>query len=46
LAQQTASDHAEMEKCLQPGSDRFNEIEDPEDQKSFRDKLGGFGRPR
>jgi len=44
VKQQAASDHAEMEKCLQPASDRFKEIEDPEDQKSFRDKLGGFVR--
>jgi hypothetical protein len=42
--QQAASDHAEMEKCLQPASDRFKAIEDAEDQKSFRDKLGGFVR--
>jgi type I restriction enzyme R subunit len=42
--QQAASDHAEMEKYLQPASDRFKAIEDPEDQKSFRDKLGGFVR--
>jgi hypothetical protein len=33
------SDHAEMWKYLQPASDRFKAIEDPEDQKSFRDKL-------
>jgi type I restriction enzyme R subunit len=33
-----------MEKCLQPASDRFKAIEDPEDQKTFRDKLGGFVR--
>jgi type I restriction enzyme, R subunit len=44
VKQQAASDHAEMERCLQPASDRFRAIEDPEDQKSFRDKLGGFVR--
>jgi type I restriction enzyme R subunit len=44
LTQQTASDHAGMEKCLQPASDRFKKIEDTEDQKSFRDRLGGFIR--
>ena len=44
VKQQAASDHAEMEKCLQPASDRFKAIEDPEEQKSFRDKLGGFVR--
>jgi type I restriction enzyme R subunit len=42
--QQAASDHAELEKYLQPATDRFKAIEDPEDQKSFRDKLGGFVR--
>jgi len=41
---QAASDHAEMEKYFQPASDRFKAIKDPEDQKSFRDNLGGFVR--
>jgi type I restriction enzyme R subunit len=39
---QAPSDHAEMEKCLQPACDRFRAIEDPQDKKSFRDKLAGY----
>jgi type I restriction enzyme, R subunit len=44
LSNKPPSDHAEMEKCLQPASDRFKAIEDPEEQKSFKDKLGSFVR--
>lgn len=42
--QQAVSDHAEMEKCLQPAVDRFNAIEELEDRKNFREKLAGYVR--
>mgnify|MGYP000927952644 CR=1 FL=1 len=41
---QKPSDHARMEKWIQPAVDRFRGIEEEEDRGSFRDKLGAFVR--
>jgi type I restriction enzyme R subunit len=40
---QRAADHAELERHLQPGVDRFNLLDEAE-QLAFRDKLGGYVR--
>ena len=42
LAKQTPSDHAHMERHLQPAVDRFKAEEDPEKRNEFRDKLSGY----
>jgi type I restriction enzyme R subunit len=39
---QKAADHADLERCLQPGVDRFRAIDDDDKRQSFRDKLGGY----
>ena len=39
---QMAVDHAEMERHLQPGVDRFRSIEDEDKRQAFRDKLNGY----
>ncbi len=39
---QKPSDHARMEKLLQPAVDRFNAIQEEEKRGSFRDKLGSY----
>jgi type I restriction enzyme, R subunit len=40
---QSAADHAQMQRHLQPAVDRFNELAE-EEQQSFHDKLGGYVR--
>ena len=42
LAHQNSSDHAHIQKHLQPAVDRFKAIEDEDRRKEFRDKLGGY----
>ena len=44
IEKQTYSDHARMEKHLQPSVDRFNAINDEEQRELFRDKLGAYVR--
>ena len=39
---QRASDHADMQKCLQPAVTRFDAIEQDEAREQFRDKLSGY----
>lgn len=39
---QGPSDHAQMERCLQPAVDRFKATDDPERRQEFRDKLDGY----
>jgi type I restriction enzyme R subunit len=39
---QSPSDHAQMEKQLQPAVERFNELEDDDQKQEFRDKLSGY----
>ena len=39
---QRASDHADMQKCLQPAVTRFAAIEQDEAREQFRDKLSGY----
>ena len=41
---QNPSDHAHMQRHLQPAVDRFRAIEDEERRKVFRDKLAGYVR--
>lgn len=41
-AQQSAADHAEMQRHLQPAVDRFKALEDEEKRGTFREKLGGY----
>jgi type I restriction enzyme R subunit len=41
--QQRASDHAQLERHLQPAVDRFNLL-DEDEQQAFRDRLGGYVR--
>lgn len=41
---QSPSDHARMERHLQPAVDRYKGVEDEEQQKAFRDKLNGYVR--
>jgi type I restriction enzyme R subunit len=40
---QSAADHAQMQRHLQPAVDRFNELSE-EEQHAFHDKLGGYVR--
>jgi type I restriction enzyme R subunit len=40
---QSAADHAQMQRHLQPAVDRFNELSE-EEQQGFHDKLGGYVR--
>ena len=42
--QQSAADHAQMQKQLQPAVDRFKAIAEDELRDAFRDKLGGYVR--
>lgn len=42
LEQQSAADHAHMQRHLQPAVDRFTSIEDEEKRQEFRDKLSGY----
>jgi type I restriction enzyme, R subunit len=42
LEQQSAADHAHMQRHLQPAVDRFTSIEDEEKREEFRDKLSGY----
>ena len=39
---QTMSDHADMERHLQPAVDRFKQLPDEEQRAAFRDKLSGY----
>ena len=39
---QRASDHADMQKCLQPAVTRFDAIEQDDTREQFRDKLSGY----
>lgn len=39
---QSPSDHAQMQKHLQPAVDRFNALEGDDEQQEFRDKLSGY----
>lgn len=39
---QNPSDHAEMQRYLQPAVDRFKGIEDEEKKQEFRDRLGAY----
>lgn len=41
---QVPSDHARLEKLLQPAVDRYKGIKDDEVRETFRDKLGGYIR--
>jgi type I restriction enzyme R subunit len=41
---QRASDHAAMQKELQPAVDRFKAISDEEQRQAFREKLNGYTR--
>ena len=43
-ADQKASDHAAMQKQLQPAVDRFKAIADEEQRGAFREKLNGYTR--
>jgi type I restriction enzyme R subunit len=43
-ADQKASDHAAMQKQLQPAVDRFKAIPDEEQRGAFREKLNGYTR--
>ena len=43
-ADQKASDHAAMQKQLQPAVDRFKAIPDEEPRGAFREKLNGYTR--
>jgi len=40
--QQSAADHAHMERHLQPAVDRFKAIDDEEERIEFREKLNGY----
>jgi type I restriction enzyme R subunit len=40
---QSAADHEQMQRHLQPAVDRFNELSE-EEQQAFHDKLGGYVR--
>jgi len=42
VAQQQASDHAQLERYLQPAVDRFKGITEPEKRGEFREKLAGY----
>lgn len=42
LEQQSAADHAHMQRHLQPAVDRFASIEEEEKRQEFRDKLSGY----
>lgn len=42
LADQKPRDHAEMEKWLRPGVDRFKAIQEEDARQDFRDKLNGY----
>lgn len=42
--QQTAQDHAHMQRHLQPAVDRFNANPEEDQREEFRDKLGGYVR--
>ncbi|MCA9232396.1 MAG: type I restriction endonuclease subunit R [Planctomycetales bacterium] len=42
VEQQSASDHAHMQKHLQPAVDRYRAIEEVEKRQEFRDKLQGY----
>lgn len=44
IERQTFSDHARMEKHLQPAVDRFKAIDDEEQRELFRDKLSAYVR--
>ena len=44
IEKQTYSDHARLEKHLQPSVDRFNAVEDEEHRELFRDKLRAYVR--
>lgn len=39
---QTPSDHAQMQRHLQPAVDRFKAVSDEEKRREFREKLGGY----
>lgn len=41
---QSPSDHAEMQRHLQPTVDRFAEVTDDDKRQEFRDKLSGYGK--
>ena len=41
-ARQAPSDHAQMQRCLQPAVDRFKAVEDDEQGEDFREKLSGY----
>ena len=41
---QNPTDHAQMQRHLQPAVDRFKAIEDEQVRSAFRDKLGGYVR--
>lgn len=42
--QQSAADHARMQRHLQPAVDRYRGIEDDAKRREFRDKLSGYVR--
>jgi type I restriction enzyme R subunit len=42
LEQQSAADHAHMQRHLQPAVDRFASIGEEEQRQEFRDKLSGY----
>ncbi|MFI5397518.1 MAG: type I restriction endonuclease subunit R [Candidatus Binatia bacterium] len=42
LEQQSAADHAHMQRHLQPAVDRFTSIEEEEKRQEFRDKLSAY----
>jgi len=41
-ARQAPSDHAQMQRCIQPAVDRFRAIEEEEKKDAFREKLSGY----
>ena len=43
-ANQSAGDHAQLERLVQPAADRFKALDEAEQREAFRDKLGGFVR--
>jgi len=42
VERQSASDHAQMQRHLQPAVDRFLALDDEDKQREFREKLGGY----
>lgn len=41
-ARQAPSDHAQMQRCIQPAVDRYKAVEEDERRADFREKLSGY----